>query len=355
MAVGASYQRDLGVALARAAFRQPGILPLYGSSELEIDVPNRAPDFFSNAPDGFRVCPLGRRGASPLLLLERVAGAGRAPAGGKAVVLISQVWFLSRGATLSTYAGNFSALQAMELIFKAPLSAELRRDIARRMLDYPETLAGTPVLEQGVRAAAHIDTPAGRIAYWLLLPLGRMETKVMEMQDHLESMREVGGAPSTPSPAPLPPAAPDWTRLIAAADAQARPLTAGAETLAAEPKRLAGVWRGIKAMPDCTEWQDLDLLVRTFRELHIEPLLLDIPWFAPYYDQCGVNAGIRDSYYARLRSLAAKYQVPVATYQDHEYDLNFLYDPHSHLSAKGWIFFNRDMDAFWRGLPVPDR
>ena len=121
------------------------------------------------------------------------------------------------------------------------------------------------------------------------------------------------------------------------------------------PKLTADIWRGVGQMPDCTEWGDLELLLRAFQEMHVQVLLLDIPWSAVRYDASGVNAGIRDMYYSRLRSLAEKYRDPIATFQDHEYDARFLHDPHSHLSAKGWIFFDRDIDAFWRDLPLPLR
>ena len=348
MAPSISNQRDLGVALARAAFARPDILPVYGSSELEMDIANRAPEFFRNAPDGFEVCPIGRRGASPLLLVEKAAAAREAPAAGKAVVLISQVWFPSRGETLANYAGNFSALQAMELIFGAPISPGLRRDIARRMLDYPQTLAGTPILDQGARAAAQIDTLSGRITYALLVPLGLMQTKIMELQDHFESVREVLAAPHVPAIPPTDPAL-NWDRLLATADTQSPIYN---ET---NPPGLAEAWRGVSEMPTSTEWRDVDLLLRTFRELHVQTLLLDIPWSAPRYDAQGIGAGLRDAYYySRLRSVAANFQVPIATFQDHEYDMHFLRDPHSHLSARGWVYFNRDMDAFWRGVPLPD-
>jgi len=353
IAADLDYQRDIGVAIARATLSQPGILPVYGSSELELDLPNLASRFFRDAPDGFTVCPIGRRGASPLILLEKAAAVCRPPACGKAVMLISQVWFLSRGETLANYAGNFSALQGLEVIFKAPLSPGLRRDIAQRMLAYAPTLSSTPILEQGVRAAAASDTVAGRMRYALLKPLGLMQTKVMELQDHFESVRDLKAAQRVP--VVLPSGSPlDWDRLMAAAEAQS-PIYDEATAPDRGPKLTADIWRGVGQMPDCTEWGDLELLLRAFQEMHVQVLLLDIPWSAVRYDASGVNAGIRDMYYSRLRSLAEKYRDPIATFQDHEYDARFLHDPHSHLSAKGWIFFDRDIDAFWRDLPLPLR
>ncbi len=351
MAPERSLQRDLGVALTRAAFSRPDILPLYGSSELEIDIPGRASDFFRSAPDGFTICPIGQKGASPLILTEKLAAAGQAPAAGKVAVLISPTWFLCRGESLSSYAGNFSALQGMELMFKAPLSPGLRRDIARRMLDFPTTLAGNPLLEQAIRSVAQNDTPAGRSAYALILPRGLMETKVMEMQDHYEAMRDVLTSSSGPT-SPGSTAQIDWDHLIARANATS-PVAQLPDIPSQQPQTLASIWQGVGQMPNCTEWQDLDLLLRTMQELHIQALLLDIPWYASYYDSKGVGAGIRDTYYARLQSLADKYHTPLATFQDHEYDPNFLLDSRSHISAKGWMLFNRDIDAFWRGRPLP--
>ena len=175
-----------------------------------------------------------------------------------------------------------------------------------------------------------------------------MATKVMEMQDHFESVREVLARPAA-SASPHARSGLDWDRLVAAANVAA-PIVHEADPLDA-----AGEWLGVNQMPGSTEWQDIELLLRTFRELGVRLLLLDIPWYAPLSDEPGVNAGIRDAYYySRLRSVADKYGVPIATFQDHEYDLNFLRDSRSHLSAKGWIFFDRDMDAFWRGLPLSD-
>lgn len=348
MASDISHQRDLGVALARAALRRRDVLPLFGSSELEMNVPDRASEFFRYESDGFTVCPMGRRGASPLLLVEKAVALDQPPASGKAVVLLSQTWFLAPSENLENYAGNFSALQGLEVIYRAPISSGLRRDIALRMLDYPETLSGTPILDQGVRAASQLDSATGRLSYALLLPLGLMETTVMEMQDHFESVREVL------TPAPTPSSAPTyfgmkWNGRVAGASAHSPVFH---EFKAPD---LASVWRGVSEMPASTEWKDLDLMLRTFQEMHVNTLLLDIPWSASHYDQLGVNATIRDKYYySRLRAVSATYQVALANFQDHEYDANFLNDPHSHPSAKGWAFFNRDIDAFWHGLPLPD-
>jgi hypothetical protein len=59
------FIKNQGLAFERAAARAPDILLLYGSSELIDPVPNRASDFFSNEPTGFRCVLWGDRALRP--------------------------------------------------------------------------------------------------------------------------------------------------------------------------------------------------------------------------------------------------------------------------------------------------
>src|SRR5262245_16786669 len=52
------HQKDRGTALQRAAFAQPALLPLYGSSELQtLGNPYHASNLFSEYPTGFTERP----------------------------------------------------------------------------------------------------------------------------------------------------------------------------------------------------------------------------------------------------------------------------------------------------------
>ena len=58
-------QKDRGTALQRAAFAQPDLLPVYGSSELQtLDNPYHASNLFSEYPTGFTVFPIGDIGST---------------------------------------------------------------------------------------------------------------------------------------------------------------------------------------------------------------------------------------------------------------------------------------------------
>src|SRR5262249_45216836 len=66
-------QKNQGVALQRAAFRQPDLLPFYGSSDLNVPDRYHASALFRNYPTGFTVFPVGNPGSTSLIWLQALA------------------------------------------------------------------------------------------------------------------------------------------------------------------------------------------------------------------------------------------------------------------------------------------
>src|ERR1700730_12084931 len=66
------FIKNQGLAFQRAAARAPDILLLYGSSALIRPVPNRATDFFSSAPSGYRSTPMCKSGTNALIILQKL-------------------------------------------------------------------------------------------------------------------------------------------------------------------------------------------------------------------------------------------------------------------------------------------
>jgi D-alanine transfer protein len=77
--------------------------------------------------------------------------------------------------------------------------------------------------------------------------------------------------------------------------------------------------------------------------------VLSQPLPGAYFDYVGVSAAARAQYYARLREVAAAYDVSVVDFADHDSDRYFVTDPNSHLSRKGWTYYDRALDAFYHG------
>src|ERR1041384_6639824 len=102
------FKKNQGLAFERATARAPDILLLYGSSELIDPIPNRASDFFSSAPTGFQVCPVGKAGTTSLIILQKLAALGSELRGRKVAVSLSASSFLTPAIRPEYYAGNFS-------------------------------------------------------------------------------------------------------------------------------------------------------------------------------------------------------------------------------------------------------
>jgi D-alanine transfer protein len=109
-------QKNQGIALQRIAFSQSDLLPFYGTSELVKPAGNKAADFFQTYPTGFNVFSVGKPGAASLILLQKLAAMGSSLRGKKVAISISPTWFFHENVPVTCYNGNFSLLQAGEIV-----------------------------------------------------------------------------------------------------------------------------------------------------------------------------------------------------------------------------------------------
>src|SRR6266571_2225159 len=165
-------QKIVGSALQAEAFRQPDLLPLYGSSELDSYLgPYNASELFKTYPTGFTVFPIGQDGSAALIVLQDLASVGPDLRGKKVAISISLTWFIFRDALdPDYYAGNFSRLHGGELIYNTGLSFETKQAAAKRMLDIPATLENDPLLRFSVERLAD-GSPPSQALYYALLPM----------------------------------------------------------------------------------------------------------------------------------------------------------------------------------------
>jgi D-alanine transfer protein len=340
--------KNQGLAFQRAAARAGDVLPLYGSSELVLPVPEKATNFFRTAPTGFRVSPVGSGGTSSLIILQKVGALGSDFRGKKIAISLSPSWFFTQATRWNAYEGNFSVLAASELAFGTVLDFKLKRDIALRMLQCPSTVQKRPLLEFALRRLASgrwID----RVLFCALWPIGKMQTTLLELQDHFAALihikRELKPAPPNHSEIV------DWPKLIAemndvttsGGDNPKQSSSSDKQTIS---NREVAFRNDMNAAP---AWIDLELLLRTLAEVHARPLLLSMPVAGQLYDQTGVSRSTRELYYTKLRAIVQRYNFELIEFKEHDEDPAFLYRQASHLAAKGWIFYNRALDDFFHG------
>ena len=330
-----------GLAFQRAAAQTPGILPVYGSSEMGGPPHGTAGDFFRNAPTGFQVSAVGKPGATTLILLQKIGALDRELRGKKVVVSFSSNWFLG-SPNPYWYEGNFSRFAASQLIFDSALDFRLKHDIAARIVQYPQALERTPLLGFAVRCLAS-DRWLDQIAFWAASPLGKLEDVMWDLQDHFAVLSKLH---EDKNPPPRRPQTMDWASLMVQAQ----------EAAARDPRRDPSVgpprehfnpgsrdaWFG-GLMGKSEAWTDLELLLRILQEIHARPLLLAMPMNGPYWNPRGVSRQGRQPYYDRFRTLARRYHATLADFPDYDDDPDIL---NPHLTAKGWILFDRAIDDF---------
>jgi D-alanine transfer protein len=342
--------KNQGLAFQRAAVHAPNVLPLYGTSELIIpSVPERASLFFRSAPTGFQVSPVGGGGANLLVMLQKVGALGSDLRGKKLVISLSPGWFLKVQSGWNGYKANFSPMAASKMIFGTRLGFELKRDIASRMLECPSTLEGRPLLRFALRrlASGHwLD----RIVFCALWPAGKLQTILMAFQDHFAALNYIRDQ-IKPAPPPRPKVI-DWSKLIAKAS-ETKPTDAG--NVKKSPNFDSQVIPGshdvafrndMNASPG---WRNLELLLRTLARVHARALILSMPIGGNFYDHAGISRSAREDYYTKLRALVQRYHFPLVEFEQHDEDPAFLIRHESHLTAKGWIYYDRALDDFFHG------
>lgn len=347
-----------GVVLQKKAFAQPDLLVLYGSSELAKEMPNNAAQFFQDYPTGFRVFPVGQPGTTSLAVLQKVAAVGKDIAGKKVAFSMSPGWFFTEVFDPKWYEGNFSHLQAYELAFSGDLSRGLKRDIARRMLDYPKTLENQWLLEFTLERLAS-NSPVDRALYAAIWPLGELQNAVGRAQDHFEAaLHIIDEDAKLNQPARRGLRALNWNTLVkraaqfavnnAAVQAKRNEVARKRQKFASAHLTTAAQTQNfVKLVKSAKEWTDLELLLRTFGELGAQPLLLSMPVEDIRLEVYGVSPEARTAYLRRLDETAARYDVALLDFREHQKDPAFLVDFLDHLSPQGWLYYNKALDDFY--------
>ena len=334
------FIKNQGLAFERAAARTPDILLLYGSSELIDPIPNRASDFFRKEPTGFEVCPVGKAGTTSLIILQKLGALGSDLHGRKVAVSLSASSFLTPAERPEFYAGNFSLPAACGTLFGSALDLNLKAEIAKRMLQFPATLGKNGLLRLAADCLAS-DRPLDRITLMAIWPLGKLQTVILDLQDHFEALVYILGRGKPP---------PNWLRSLSSHRTQGLKTRSGEswETWTAEsfdvihPARDAE-FRARVAVAG--EWTDLELLFRTLTELKARPLILSTPIDA--YAARGISRSAREIYYNRMRELAARYHFPLVEFEEHDADPNFLIAHREHPTPQGWKYYDRVLDRFF--------
>jgi D-alanine transfer protein len=334
------FIKNQGLAFERTAARAPDILLLYGSSELIDPIPNRASDFFRKEPTGFEVCPVGKAGTTSLIILQKLGALGSVLHGRKIAISLSPSSFLTSAVKPDFYAGNFSLAAASGTLFGNSLDLNLKAEIAKRMLQFPDTLGKDGLLRLAASCLAS-GRPLDRVFLMVMWPLGKLQNIILDLQDHFEALLYIlsRGKP-----------VPNWLRPPSSHRVHLHKASAGDGRDRLMTESLEGIYPAKDVafrtrVATASEWTDLDLLFRTLTELRARPLILSMPIDA--YVARGVSRSAHEVYYDKMRELARRYHFPLVEFEDHDDDPTFLIARREHPTPKGWMYYNRALDTFF--------
>ena len=361
-----------GNVLQECAFSTPGMMPIYGSSELDRSAANRPDAFFRNRPTGFAVFPIGRGGTTCLMLLQKIAAAGSVVHGKKTAIILSPTWFSKEEVGDNAVDGNLTPDQVSAWVFSGAISAGLKQKIALRLQDYPESLDKEPMLIFALACLAN-PSPGRRALLRGMAPIGWVQNLIYQQLEYCAILREIIKYRSKlPQPHSLrvDPAADaaavqtlDWDSLARDAEQRDREHDGGMVFSAAardkrdlqrQTKALRHPSRNRDAefaakMADSKEWDDLALLMEGLRELGAKALFIDQPFNGIYRDLGGTTPEGRRPYYDKLARSIAAGGFPLQDYPGQEEDRYFFNDS-GHPSAKAWIYYDHGLDNFYRGI-----
>jgi D-alanine transfer protein len=353
--------KNQGTELQAEAFRHADLLVVYGSSELEQPNLYHASTLFQDYPTGFTVFPVGRGLTTSLVMLQDLAGVGSELRGKKVVISVSPPWFQLHDRNPNFYAPNHSALHLSALVFSTDLSFETKAAAVRQLLQSPKLFSSDPLIDFAAHRLIE-DGPLSRGAYLATLPLGKLQHALMEVQDYIATYAFIEAMPQADRAAAPRPQDLHWASIMQTAETEQQSMSSDNEfgfdnaiwaskyavLVAERHDQFSDAWY-VDNLQHNAEFADLDILLRGLSELGAQTLVLSQPLPGAYFDYIGISAAARAQHYARLRSVAAAYDVPVVDFADHDGDIYFVTDPNSHLSRKGWTYYDRALDAFYHG------
>ena len=307
--------------------------------------------------------PVAYPGETDLVVATKLAALGPAVRGRKAVVFLSPSWFQVAELDPKGFGINFSPLQGSRTVFGSGLSAGLKRDFAHRLLDYPDLVGQYPLLKASLGCAA-ADNTADRLLLGVMAPLGTLQNLCLDESDRAKVAAWLHAHPlPSKGPPPAVPATVDWdARLREAEDfyrRQPAPTTYSTTARTGFDDKRMGAFRDPahpEISPDANfervclsakEWTDLDLLLRTARELGLRLLLVCQPVNANFAALQGLTPRSSELFYESLQAAVAPYPLAtLRTFPQAENDPHWFVDA-THPTAKAWLAYDRELDAFY--------
>ena len=371
MGVNPMFETFQGSILQKKAFQDSKILPIYGSSEMSY-ISDFQPARIFTSETGFTPVLVGKGGSQTLIHVLNLAALREDVRGRKLAIFLTPQWYGLGGIPKSTFEANFSPLHAYEMLRDPNLSAKLKQEIAKRLLQFPGAYKDFPSLEKMLVAEAQPGWSFKLTRILFALP-AQMEYAALAYQDATQTERQVKNLPvktvsqyagssklqetqtlsqgKTSTSLRL-----DWTQLRTKAIEEGKKSSNNnrfgmdnkfyLEHIASNLQEQENSAKTAKLFPS-PEYEDLRLLMKVLQEKGAKPLFVIIPMNGRWSDYIGFSRAEREACYKRLAQMIRAENFQVSDFTMHENDDFYLRDPW-HLAWKGWVDVDEALDKFYR-------
>lgn len=349
-----NYHKFQGLAMQAEAAKRGDTLFLYGSSEVggsRSKDPYHPINFFSNKRRGFQVDLIGRAYCQSLIHTLNMGAMGSRLKGRKVVMIISPQWFDHRGLTLKHFNVNFSEEQFYAYMSNKNISMKLKEKVAERILKI--TSKGSEWMELKNYCKMIVKPNLLNKAKLLALkPYFDGRSALLQLRDKEQTTKIIDSANrmyfinDNIKNVPI-----DWKKDLE----QFNKLPVN-NPFAFDNTLFTNVYsKEIRLMKKYThpidlkkapEFGDFDLLLETFKEVGIHPLIINLPMNGRWYDYCGIYSNERNQYYEKIKEVVKPYGFHLLDMSKEEYSPHSFKDS-SHLEWKGLVFVDEAIDQYY--------
>lgn len=323
-----------------------------GSSELddlpELKTTSFPTQFFNQNNYGTKVLLFGRGFTQSLFHAISAAAFSDSLKSEKLVLIISPQWFSPEGVSADAFASRFSEQLYAYALHNKKLSENTKAQLASRV---ESLLKSAGVNNKGVikNNDIYVDHKINPILFAdtaITNSFAQLKEKhsvysIMKDYSFMNPAYSASGQPQTP----------DWQSLLQESDINAKASCTNNnfgiynsyyDTYIA-PEKDKFINSAVNhTFTVSKEYDDLKLFLNVCKELGIDPLLISVPVNGMWYDYTGFPQEERNAYYQNIRKIADEYQVKLADFSGHEYDMYFLHDI-MHLGWKGWTYIDQSI------------
>lgn len=376
MGVNPNFDTFQGTILQKKAFENSQILPLYGSSEMSMIYDYHPAKVFT-PETGVTPFLIGKGGTQTLIHVLNLAAIGENIQGKKLAIFLTPQWYGAGGIAQSTFEGNFSALQAYEVLRNPKLSSKLKQEVAHRLLQFPKAYQDFPYLQKVLALQEKSGWNKQLVRMFYAFP-AQVEYASLAFQDAEKTERNVKKLPQQTvakysryssnlqiassqakggrGSSVVSTVRPKWDKL------QVEAITQGKEATGNNPFGMDNTFYTTNILPklqerkdsdknakysSSPEYEDLKLLMRVLKEEGAKPLFVILPMNGRWADYTGISGAEREVCYKRLAEMIRTEGFALADFSSHENEDYYLRDPW-HLAWKGWLDVDEVLDQFYR-------